>query len=456
MLTKRRAALYFCCWILAGGTAGAQGPEANAIQAPPILMTYWSHNTTRFAGYPVPGSLSATGSLQSNPTMQRQLDAINVLAYAFLQSNAAGVVYFDSPAADLSAADVAGFCRQRPAVCPGAAVASAGNFSAFARLNNHRHTLQKIISIGGGGSQSSMDNALSHPEEFVRSAADLIHAYHLDGIDLDFEPDEFFGPGQGERYAHLVASLRQALGPTAFISIEVPGDRETLRSIDCPADTHCRNFLALIAGDAYVSLMGYDYHSPNYPGTVTANHANLYADPDEPLLPRLYHVSDQDAVDYLTYRGVPPEKLLLGVPAYFTAYGGVKAPAETDGLYQSFDPSQTIAYDLGSKAVGTYRAARRLLQSGFVPHRLSVGGKLSPVFAYSPSLHQWISYDDAESIAAKAHYVIARHLGGMMMWEMGEDVSADDPESLLNSAQRVLFGTDQPVPTVDALQQGSK
>ena len=442
MLTKGWYARSFCCWLLALGTSFALGSEPGPIRSPPILMTYWSHNTVRFAGYPVPGSLSATGSVQSNLPMQRQLDAINVLAYAFLQANAAGDVFFDSPAADLSAADAKGFCLQRSAACPGAAAASAGSFSAFARLNNREHTLQKIISIGGGGSQSSLDNALSHPDEFVRSAVALIHAYHLDGIDLDFEPDEFFAPGQGERYAHLVASLRQALGAAAFISIEVPADRETLRSIDCPADTHCHNFLALMADDAYVSLMGYDYHSPNYPGTVTANHANLYADPDEPLLPRLYHVSDNDAVEYLTYRGVAPEKLLLGVPAYFTAYGGVNAPAGRDGLYQPFDPSQTLAYDLGSKAVGTYRTARRLLQSGFVPHRLSIGGKLSAVFAYSPSLQQWISYDDEESIAATAHYVIARHLGGMMMWEIGEDVPADDLHSLLGSARRVLFGSD--------------
>ncbi|MGC1459500.1 MAG: glycoside hydrolase family 18 protein [Steroidobacteraceae bacterium] len=403
-------------------------------------MTYWSDNTARFAGYPVPGSVAASGSAQPNPRMQRQLDAINVLAYAFLKVDAGGEVYFGNPAVDLSSGDLQQFCRQNPAACPGAGPASAGSFAAFAHLDNRAHTLQKIISIGGADSQSSLDNALGHAAQFVRTAASLIRAYHLGGIDLDFEPDEFFGPGQGEQYAQLVASLRQALGPAAFISIEVPGDRETLRSIDCPADTRCRDYLALIAANAYVSLMGYSYHSPDYPGAVTANDSNLYADPDEPLLPRFYHVSDNDAVQYLTYRGVPTEKLLLGVPAYFISYGGVAAPADEDGLYQSFDRSQSVAYDLGSKAVGSYRAAQRLLQSGFVPHRLLIGGKLSAVYAYNASLRQWISYDDADSIAAKADYVIARHLGGMMMWEIGEDVPLDSRQSLLGSAHRGLFG----------------
>lgn len=441
MLTGR---LFFAVVVLVG--VGRTLPPAAASDssfghASLILMAYWSHNTTRFAGYPVPGSLVSSGSAEKNPEMQRQLDAINVLAYAFLQADTAGDVYFDNPATDLSSSDVQQFCRQAPSACPNAGSASAGSFSAFARLNNRHHSLQKIISVGGGGSQSSLDNALNHPEEFSRSAATLIHAYHLNGIDLDFEPDAFFGLGQGEKYAQLVGSLRQALGPDAFISIEVPGDRETLRSIDCPADTRCHNNLALMAADGYVSLMGYSYHGPDYPGAVTANHSNLYADPDEPLLPRLYHISDNDAVEYLTYRGVPAAKLLLGVPAYFVSYGGVEAPEGSGGLYQPFDPSQSVAYDLGSKVIGSYRVAQRLLESGFAPHRQVIGGKLSAVYAYSESLHQWISYDDADSIGAKANYVLARHLGGMMMWEIGDDVSLDSPRSLLGSAHRALYGT---------------
>jgi chitinase len=434
MSTGRLAAMSLCCWALAAALTPARGSS--------ILMSFWSDNTLRFAGYPVPGSMAASGRVQSNPAMQRQLDAINVLPYAFLEADSAGEVYFGNPAVDLSSSDVQHYCRQRPAACPGAGSASAGSFSAFARLTNRTHTLRRIISIGGADSQSCLDNALNHPAEFVRSAASLIGAYHLAGIDLDFEPDAFFAPGQGERYARLVASLRQALGPAAFISIEVPGDRETLRSIDCPADTRCRNYLAQIAADAYVSLMGYSYHGPDYPGTLTANDSNLYSDPDEPLLPRFYHVSDNAAVEYLTYRSVPTEKLLLGLPAYFIAYGAVAAPAGSDGLYQPFDRSQTIAYDLGSKGVGSYRAAQRLLASGFAPHRQWIAGKLSAVYAYSATLQQWISYDDADSIAAKADYVRARHLGGMMLWEMGEDVPLDDPQSLPGSAHRGLFGSE--------------
>lgn len=407
-----------------------------------VLMTYWSDDTVRHAGDPMPGSVAASGATQTNPELRHKLDAINVLAYAFLQVDGAGNLYFDHPAVDLASSDVRQFCRPNPSACPHADSASAGSFSAFARLDNRYHTLRKIVSIGGAGGQSSLDNALNHPEALVQSAVSLIQAYHLDGIDLDLEPDAFFSPGQGEQYAQLVIALRQALGGQAFISIEVPGDWETLRSIDCPADMRCRDNLALIAANAYVSLMGYEYHGPYSPGTITGNDSNLYSDPDEPLLPRFYHGSDNQAVEYLTFRSVPAGKILLGFPAYFVSYGAVEALPGSNGLYQTFDRSHTAAYDVGSKGDGTYRTAQRLLKSGFAPHLLLIGGKLSAVYAYSAPLKQWISYDDSDVVAAKSNYVMAKHLAGMMMWEIGEDVPVDSRQSLLGSAHRVLFGTE--------------
>ena len=155
-------------------------------------MTYWSHDTVRHPGNPMPGSLALSGATQTNPEMLRKLDAISVLAYGFLQVDAAGNLYFDHPAVDLATNDVRQYCRPHPTACPHAESAMAGSFSAFARLDNRHHTLQKIVSVGGAGSQACLDNALDHTEALVRSAVLLIDAYHLDGIDFDFEPDDFF------------------------------------------------------------------------------------------------------------------------------------------------------------------------------------------------------------------------------------------------------------------------
>ena len=44
--------------------------------------------------------------------------------------------------------------------------------------------MKKIISVGGAGTQRSLDNALGHPEAFVRSAVVLIHAFGLAAADF--------------------------------------------------------------------------------------------------------------------------------------------------------------------------------------------------------------------------------------------------------------------------------
>ena len=317
--------------------AAAAAPELTEA----ILMTFWSDDTSRFVSSPMPGSINGAGATQDNTTLRRQLDAINVLAYSFLQVDDSGNVYFRRPEVDLGSDDAQHFCQQQPLSCPNVGAAAAGSFSAFARLTNTSRTLRRIISIGGADSQRSFDNALAHPLIFVQSAAAVIRAYSLDGIDLDFEPDAFFAPGQGEQYSQLVADLRKALGERAFISIEVPSDWETLRSVDCPADTRCHPNLGRMAADAYVSLMGYEFHAPDYPGDVTGNNSNLYSDPEEPLVPRFYHVSVNQAIEYLTSHGVPAGRLLLGFPAYFVATGESEVEAAMGSTSRSIRPRQS-------------------------------------------------------------------------------------------------------------------
>jgi chitinase len=413
--------------------------NATQIHTHTILMTFWSDDTSKYVSYPIPGSLNQGGALEQNERLLQQLDAINVLAYAFLQVDGSGHVYFSRPSIDLSRSDVQYFCLKQPSSCPNAATAWSGSFSAFARLGNMDHRLQKVISIGGAGSQKTFENAIHHPATFIQSATDLIHAYHLNGIDLDFEPDAFFDLHEGQAYAQLVLGLRSALGKQAFISIEVPGDWETLRSIDCPTNNTCNNNLGTIADKAYVSLMGYDFHGPYYPGTVTGNDSNLYTDPDEPLLPDFYHISDNQAIGYMTSNNVPANKIILGFPAYFRSYGGVEASSGSYGLYLPFDKSKTSTYDLSTKGNGSYQVARKLLESGFTQHYLKVNNKISAVYAYNKLSKQWISYEDQSSVDAKAKYVLTRHLAGMMMWEIGEDMPINSSTSLLRSAHSVLF-----------------
>jgi chitinase len=420
-------------------SASAYAESSNSIPAEPVLMSFWAHNQLRYPDDPIPGSRNHAGVTQENSALAQKLDAINVLAYSFLDVDESGNVYFSDPTVDLSPSDVSGFCRDHPSSCPNSPAALMGSFTAFTKLQNKRGTLRKIISIGGANSQKAFDHAITHPDAFVQSASAIVRAYQLDGVDLDFEPDGLFTANDAQPYAQLVAALREELGKKAFISVEVPGDWETLRSMNCPTNNACKNNLRTIALNAYVTLMGYDFHDPYYPGIVTGNDSNLYSIPNEPLLGGFYHSSDSQAVEYLTYQDVPANRIILGFPAYFVAYGGVDDPSGNHGLFRHFDPSLTPRFDWDVRARGSYRAMQHLLQSGFERQDIRVNGEISAVYAYNAAARQWISYDDSSSVNAKARYVQSRQLAGMQMWEIGQDVPFDNPESLLRSAHAVLL-----------------
>lgn len=411
-------------------------PVAPAVAASsPWLMTFWSDNTAHYPVFPVPGSFNASGKARRNAAFTADLNHIDVLAYAFVEVDASGAVYFRRPAVDLSRQDARRFCGSHPSACPDLKRAAQGSFDAFARLQNRAGTLRKIVSVGGQNSQRTLDNALAHPGRFVRSVTALVRAYHLDGVDLDFEPNSFFLGHQGRQLVAVARALRRALGAGAFLSLELPTDWETLRSIECTGTTGCAHNLAALARVAYLALMAYAVHMPLYPGpALTANDSNLFSDPNEPLVAGFDHISDVQAIDYLTFLGVPADRLLLGVPAFSVTYAGVTHPGPRFGLYQPFTRAIT------GKGVGSYRDVPGLLRSGFTLHYVRDDHTISAAYAYDRSTGRWMSFEDPASIAAKARYVLRHHLGGMTLWQIAQDLPPGRGRSLLAVAHTVLRG----------------
>jgi chitinase len=43
---------------------------------------------------------------------------------------------------------------------------------------------------------------------------------------------------------------------------------------------------------------------------------------------------------------------------------------------------------------------------------------------YDSTTKTWVSYDDPQSVAAKARYVREHRLGGLVIWELGGDDGA--------------------------------
>jgi GH18 family chitinase len=56
---------------------------------------------------------------------------------------------------------------------------------------------------------------------------------------------------------------------------------------------------------------------------------------------------------------------------------------------------------------------------------------------YNPRTKIAISYEDPESIAAKAKYVVQKKLGGIMFWDLGQD---DSKSTLLQAVHQAFSG----------------
>ncbi|MFL6280670.1 MAG: glycosyl hydrolase family 18 protein, partial [Vicinamibacterales bacterium] len=106
-------------------------------------------------------------------------------------------------------------------------------------------------------------------------------------------------------------------------------------------------------------------------------------------------------------KGVPRTKLVVGMPFYGRGWSGIDSPG----------PWNT---GTGSIQVGGYRAiaANQLQSSGFVRHWDDVA--MVP-WLYNADTKEWITYEDAQSMRIKAHYVVEQGLAGAMFWELSND-----------------------------------
>jgi len=285
------------------------------------------------------------------------------------------------------------------------------NYAFLVALKKQNPSLTVLVSVGGWlWSTDFSDVSLTQKsrEVFIQSVMEFLEKYHLDGLDIDWEfPNS---PGAGHPYRRedkqnftlLIKELRARF------------DKETAR-------THERLYLTIAAGadnefltntemaeaQRYldsVNLMCYDYYEPGSEPT-TGNHAPLFVDPADPR-----KVSAAASIDAYLKAGVPPEKLVLGMPFYGHVWGEV--PDVNHGLFQ---PGKPVPH-----AWARYSGIPDLLKQGYVRYWDSAA---SVPYLYNSDKRIFVSYEDPQSVAAKCNYVLLHHLGGVMFWEYTNDPS---------------------------------
>ena len=148
---------------------------------------------------------------------------------------------------------------------------------------SHANGVKVLISIGGWGADPQFEELAASPQKrtvFVDGTLKVLAEYGFDGVDIDWEyPDQ----GQSaQNYLALISELREALPDKLLSTAVISYGDET--GLGIPTET-----FALLN---FINVMTYDE-----PG-----HASME--------------QFQKGLDYWLERGVPPEKLVMGIPFY--------------------------------------------------------------------------------------------------------------------------------------------
>ncbi len=285
------------------------------------------------------------------------------------------------------------------------------NLAFLVSLKQLNPQLQILISVGGwswSGRFSDMALTTASRATFIQSAIEFIRSNHLDGLDIDWEYPNQEGAGNPHRpedkrnFTALIRELRTALNTEKRVA-----RRPLLLTIAAGAQSDFIANTEMKLCSPYldsVNLMSYDYYVPSVDKT-TGHHAPLYPNPRDPK-----QVSAQTSVDLFLAAGVPARKLVLGVPFYGHAWSKVKPT--NNGLFQ---PGKN------EKQQPDYKAITTML--GDPECRRTWDATSAAPSLYCGKSQTFVSYDDAESIAAKCQYIRNRDLGGIMFWEYSNDPS---------------------------------
>jgi chitinase len=306
-----------------------------------------------------------------------------------------------------------------------------GNFHQLQLLKEAYPHLRTSIAIGGwSGSANFSDVALTPEsrEKFARSVVEFMLRYGFDGADIDWE----YPTGGGldtnvrreedpENYVLLLEELR-----AQFDAQEAIDGRHYTLSIAAAASPSANSGLdwnRIHPLLDWINIMTYDMSGEW--STVTGFNAPLYNSQENPP----EGISTDTAVQALLDLGVPPEKLVMGVPFYGRGWAGVLE--ENNGLHQLYNGQPLGTYS----SPGTFDY--RDLASNFLDSYDRYWHDTAQVpWMHNPETDIMISYDDPESIALKTEYVREHGLGGVMIWEISQD---SDDAALLTTIYQTLI-----------------
>ncbi|KAJ5887968.1 hypothetical protein N7495_008009 [Penicillium taxi] len=275
-----------------------------------------------------------------------------------------------------------------------------GCIKQLALLKRKNRKMKLLLSIGGWTYSSNFAAPCSRPEgraAFAASATRLILDLGFDGIDIDWEYPQ--DAGQAQNLVELLQACRESLDRAAG------PNRHFYLTIACPAGSN--NYTKLLLPQMTPLLDFYNLMSYDFAGSwdATSGHqANIF--PNSANTSSTPFSIDAALNHYINVGGVPPSKIVVGMPLYGRAFQNTEGPGHT---YSG------VGEGSWENGVWDYKALPRPGANEFFDD--SIGASWS----YDKASRTMISYDTVAAGREKANFIRRRGLGGGMWWEASGD-----------------------------------
>ena len=279
-----------------------------------------------------------------------------------------------------------------------------GNFNQLRKLKQMYPHIKVLWSFGGWTWSGGFTQAAANPVAFAESCYRLVEdprwADVFDGIDIDWEYPNACGltcdSSGPAAFRNLMQALRNRFGPNYLVTAAITADGTNGGKIDAADYAGAAQYVN------WYNVMTYDYFGAWDADGPTAPHSPLTSYSGIPI-PGFYADA---AIQKLKSKGIPSNKLLLGIGFYGRGWAGVSQAA----------PGGSAS----GPAPGTYEQG--VEDYKVLKTRCPATGTIAGT-AYAYCGGQWWSYDTPSTIAGKLSYGRAQGLGGVFVWELSGDTS---------------------------------